>query len=171
MGMKPDDGGIYTDTNSYAGIISECTNISVGYFKQHSASEVLNMSFLMELRDALIGADWAKLRVSRDVTDFSECNGRYSYVGAYGSSAGSAAKDYGFYSANDKYGLDDDAGGAYGSADRALLGLVERYPALAADILESMGVDSQAFEDALQSSYGGTSPIIWGDDEDENPSY
>lgn len=66
MGFKSDDGGSYTDSNEYAEIVPECTNISVGYYAQHTAKEHQDISFAYKLRDALIAADWSKLVYARD---------------------------------------------------------------------------------------------------------
>lgn len=49
-----DEGGIFTDTANYIGIIPECTNISVGYYDAHTTSESLNLTYLMHLRNAMI---------------------------------------------------------------------------------------------------------------------
>lgn len=54
--MVNDDSGIFTDTANYVDIIPECTNISVGYSKEHTYKESLDVSFLIELRDGLIKA-------------------------------------------------------------------------------------------------------------------
>jgi hypothetical protein len=59
--FKPCDGGVFTDTANYVDLIGECTNLSVGYFKQHGPMEHTNLSFASSLRDALLKADWSKL--------------------------------------------------------------------------------------------------------------
>ena len=77
MPMKPDSGGVYTDSNEYIDVVGECTNISVGYLAQHTASECQDMEFLVELRDKLVSADWSKLVFSRQPMDSTE----YDYTG------------------------------------------------------------------------------------------
>jgi hypothetical protein len=67
--MKPDDTGSYTDSNEYAGIVPECTNISVGYFGQHSKRETQDLTFLSVLRDALLVADFSGLVIERNPAD------------------------------------------------------------------------------------------------------
>lgn len=52
--LAPDDTGIYTDTAEFVDIIPECTNLSVGYDREHSGHETLDVNFLFSLRDALI---------------------------------------------------------------------------------------------------------------------
>jgi hypothetical protein len=68
LGMEymPDDTGLFTDTANYFDLIPECTNISVGYFGQHSKSEYLDSEFLISLRHALINLDTSKLIVERN---------------------------------------------------------------------------------------------------------
>jgi hypothetical protein len=92
MGMKPDTGGSFTDSNEFAGFIPEATNISVGYFGQHTRNESLDLFFADDLRDALISADWSKLVIRRDPKsakshdwmDFRD----YAPYGAYGNGYG-----------------------------------------------------------------------------------
>ncbi|AZF94493.1 hypothetical protein [Pectobacterium phage Ekidair] len=62
---RPDDAGLYTDSREFAEIVPECTNISVGYFHEHTAKETLNLTHLLNLRDALLKIEWGKLPVHR----------------------------------------------------------------------------------------------------------
>jgi hypothetical protein len=64
--MKPDSTGSFTDSNEYAYVIDECTNISVGYHGQHTSRETQDMPFAMALRDRLIQADWSGIVIKRD---------------------------------------------------------------------------------------------------------
>lgn len=66
MDHRSDPGGSFTDSNEYAYIVPECTNLSVGYMNQHTSKETQNISYALDLRDALICADWSKLLVDRD---------------------------------------------------------------------------------------------------------
>lgn len=75
--MKPDSGGVYTDSNEYIDVVGECTNISVGYMAQHTKSECQDIGFLVELRDHLIDADWSKLVFSRQPMEYDE----FDYTG------------------------------------------------------------------------------------------
>ena len=69
---KPDDGGIYTDSAEYIDLIGECTNLSVGYFAQHSRGEWVDLQHVERLRDALIGADWSALVYARAAGEIDE---------------------------------------------------------------------------------------------------
>jgi len=64
--LTADDTGIYTDSNEYASVVSECTNISVGYYNQHTSVESQDLVYLETLRDALVSADWSLIEIERD---------------------------------------------------------------------------------------------------------
>lgn len=67
LGMQhlPDTKGSYTDSNEYRGIIPECTNLSVGYYNQHSSKERQDLDYLDNIVDALANVDWSKVSVDR----------------------------------------------------------------------------------------------------------
>lgn len=66
----PDSTGIFTDTENYAELIQECTNLSVGYFKEHTGDEWQNYRFLEdELLPKLFELKWETLPVARNVKD------------------------------------------------------------------------------------------------------
>lgn len=115
MGFKPDDTGLFTDTANYTGLVSECTNLSVGYHMQHGPREWQDITFLEELLEALCTLDVSALPVCRDPGE-----------------------------------PDDDWWLDYGSDSDTLVSLVEDHPEVAADLLEQLGVDRRAFEDAIR---------------------
>jgi len=61
-----DPNGSYTDSNEYAHIVPECTNISVGYYGQHSVNETQDLEFADLLMYKLCTADWSKIVIARD---------------------------------------------------------------------------------------------------------
>jgi len=63
--MRPDDTGVYTDSEVFAECVPECTNISVGYLAQHSSKESQDLFFVNELLNRLIVADWQSLTIER----------------------------------------------------------------------------------------------------------
>lgn len=63
---KLDTGGSFTDTANYTKIIAECTNVSVGYDKEHGPLESLDVAHLLRLRAALLKIDVSTLPVERD---------------------------------------------------------------------------------------------------------
>ena len=48
--------------------MSECINLSVGYYDQHSKNERQDLPFLEKLVDACVAMDWAALPAERDPT-------------------------------------------------------------------------------------------------------
>jgi hypothetical protein len=63
--FQPDDTGLFTDTAMYAGLVGECTNVSVGYFNAHGPREQQDLVFLAWLRDTLVSADFSGLTAER----------------------------------------------------------------------------------------------------------
>lgn len=66
MSYKKDDGGVYTDSAEFTSIISECTNISVGYYREHTTSESQDIKHLERLSEACLKIDWENLPTKRD---------------------------------------------------------------------------------------------------------
>ena len=59
--------GVFTDSASYTSLIPECTNISVGYKRQHTSSEKFDLEWLERmLIPAVFKVNWSKLPVKRD---------------------------------------------------------------------------------------------------------
>jgi len=69
MSMKPDNTGIYTDSASFIDDIPECTNVSVGYFNEHTGNEKQNISFLERLCKASVSIDWESLPTKRSLEE------------------------------------------------------------------------------------------------------
>lgn len=97
--LKSDDSGSFTDSYQYINNISECTNLSVGYASQHTASEWQDFTFLVTLRDALIKnghklSDHAHLTFHRDpsvieLKTYGNGNGNFnSYFKGHGAKSG-----------------------------------------------------------------------------------
>ena len=64
--MLNDDTGVYTDTAEFTDIIPECTNISVGYAREHTQEESLDLIYYQNLAAAVLTVDWDGLPVERD---------------------------------------------------------------------------------------------------------
>ena len=62
---RPDPTGIYTDSAKFISLVSECTNISVGYYGEHGHSEKQDIEHLKKLCKAVCEIDWETLPVSR----------------------------------------------------------------------------------------------------------
>lgn len=63
--FAPDPTGVYTDTAEYVDAIGECTNVSCGYYSEHTSQESLDVAFLERLADACINIDWENLPTVR----------------------------------------------------------------------------------------------------------
>ena len=97
MDYIKDDGGVYTDSAEFTGIIAECTNISVGYYKEHSVSESQDIDHLQKLATACLSVDWENLVTSRDMNavEYKEYKSTAStYGSSYGASYGSTSKNW-----------------------------------------------------------------------------
>lgn len=72
--LSPDNTGILTDSASFMCLVSECTNISVGYSKEHTFNESQDMFFLQALCESVVKINWKTLPVARDPysSDFNE---------------------------------------------------------------------------------------------------
>ena len=74
-----DDTGVYTDTAEFVDIIPECTNISIGYDKEHTQNESLNIIYFNRLAKACAGISWDDLPTVRDPAIRESFDGFGSY--------------------------------------------------------------------------------------------
>jgi hypothetical protein len=65
LSMIADDTGIYTDSAEFITVISECTNISVGYYNEHTYNECQDIVYLEKLAKAVVRIDWESLPTKR----------------------------------------------------------------------------------------------------------
>lgn len=63
--LKADSTGTFTDSANFTDIIPECTNLSVGYFNQHTQQEEQDIYFASCLVMALLQVDWESLPTER----------------------------------------------------------------------------------------------------------
>lgn len=82
---KPDDTGTFTDTANYTDLIPECTNISVGYEKEHGPKEMLDVTHLLKLREAVLAIDFDALATEREAGEDDWDDYGYSPLGWGGS--------------------------------------------------------------------------------------
>lgn len=65
--FKPDIQGVYTDSAEYKDIIPECTNLSVGYFRQHGPGEHTDYIWLESIfLPAALKVQWDELKTYRN---------------------------------------------------------------------------------------------------------
>jgi hypothetical protein len=67
MNYSLDPTGIYTDSANFIDQIPECTNISVGYFSEHTVSERQNIDFLEKLAKASVKVNWESLPTAKKI--------------------------------------------------------------------------------------------------------
>jgi peptidase M28-like protein len=65
MTYQIDRGGVFTDSAVFIDVIPECTNLSVGYFNEHSEHEYQNIDYLERLADVATKVDWESLPTDR----------------------------------------------------------------------------------------------------------
>jgi hypothetical protein len=123
-----DTGGTFTDTANYTHLIPECTNISVGYYNAHQATEYLDVSFAAWLLERLCALDINALPVLRDTSDND-----YAY-------------DYGGWSST----VTKAARSAKGFGP-TLEDLVWDNPEVAAVVLQECGITADDFQDVLNN--------------------
>jgi hypothetical protein len=75
--LKLDPTGVFTDSASFIDLIPECTNISVGYFDEHTHKEMLNVSYLERLCEASVMCDWNGMKATRKLMEESESYRKY----------------------------------------------------------------------------------------------
>ncbi|MGZ2408613.1 hypothetical protein [Rhizobium ruizarguesonis] len=124
--FKPSDKGVYTDTREYAHLVAECTNISVGYFKQHSRDEKQDIRFLLALREALLQVRWENLVVQREPVDEEE----------------------------EMWTLFSNHPRPKPKRPVTMDDLVYEYPEIAAEIISAMGLTVDDFLQTIEEQYG-----------------
>jgi len=127
---KADASGTFTDTANYNDLISECTNISVGYYLEHTKEETQSMSHLISLRDHMVKIDLSKLVSDRNISESGQTH-YYDYENGYRFS-----KRYGSLVVED-----NEIPNYYGSKSLTMIQLIRRYPEDIEDILETFGYD------------------------------
>ncbi len=85
LNMSPDDTGVYTDSAEFTSLIPECTNISVGYYKEHTHNEHQDIQHLITLCKAVVRVNWENLPTERNpkTTEYK----KYNYGSSYGSTS------------------------------------------------------------------------------------
>ncbi len=120
MTFAPNDGGSFTDSANYTKQIPECTNLSIGYYDQHTLEEKQDLSFVSALVTKLISLDFSQLPAERDpnaINDEEDDWRNYFRQSYYSNSRVSRAEQ-----------------------------LVEEYPHVVADLLDTMGIGATDLE-------------------------
>ena len=129
---QTDDTGTFTDTANYVDLVAECTNISVGYFSQHTANETQSLSHAIALRDAMLDFDETKLVKARMA---GEVDADVWQWGSYKKQASSYYVGSNTMSGDDFYDLAD---------------FVQHNPDGVADFLETFGISLRDLRDHIE---------------------
>lgn len=68
LSYKLDDTGVYTDSAEFVDVIPECTNLSVGYYSEHTFRESQDIKHLTKLANSCLLVDWENLVTKRDMS-------------------------------------------------------------------------------------------------------
>lgn len=151
LDLRPDPTGSYTDSNEFARHVSECTNLSVGYFGQHTKAESQDLEFLSIMVDSMIRADWQSLRAYRDPRVKE-----YDSWPSYGKSAKMKPTKIGRGFKSNLLPYNSSAFDTWPDAPLTMRDLVRENPKAIADWLEDNGIrpDELASELGLNARYG-----------------
>ncbi len=158
-GFKADDTGRSTDTKQYIKLVSECTNISVGFDAEHTSRESLDVDHLLTLRDAMVKIQVADLVVVRDKTktEYKKYE-PVGYGGGYaGWKAGAARQAAGAYEdyVERAYGDDDSKLPTNPRACISMFQLLFTFPETAARVLiNSLGVSLEEMKTMVAKEMG-----------------
>ncbi len=73
LSLVPDDTGIITDSAQFIDLVNECTNISVGYYNEHTVNEKQDIEYLVKLCKACVKVNWEGLPIIRNTElDFED---------------------------------------------------------------------------------------------------
>lgn len=104
-----DDGGVFTDTSNYTYDIGECTNVSVGYYSEHTSVEKLDLEYLFNLRAKCITLDWEALPTKRKPGEHESKYSQYNFGGTYkGMQQDDYDKEFEYYTRSETAGVSED---------------------------------------------------------------
>lgn len=77
---KKDNTGVLTDSLEFIELYSECTNISVGYYSEHTKDEQQDIKHLEKLCDACVKIKWDELPTKRTIEKYKEDDFEVEYL-------------------------------------------------------------------------------------------
>lgn len=143
MQFGPNDGGSFTDSANYTHIIPECTNLSVGYYDQHTQQECQDVSFATALANKLIAIDYSKLPAERDPSVEEEDDYEDLWAAYYRNQGITPRRQTQRSSTNYNQGL----------YPGTMQGLVENYPEVITDMLTNDGWTKQDLASYIALAY------------------
>ena len=168
MTFDLNDGGSFTDSANYTDLIGECTNLSVGYYDQHTQSECQDLSFCTRLAKQLIKIDWESLPTARAPGEEDPDDNLWkNWARAYRAPSAAVYDKY-----NDYYDVDNPLRPEYTPRNAApgrhlqhdfdlMSGLIAAHPGEVADILEQLGYDYDSLATELMTTYDCDLTYLW----------
>ena len=128
-----DEIGSFTDTASYTDLVTECTNISVAYWNQHSKNERCDPHQIGIIEERLLKADWDSLKAYgyEDEDQWSLSYGHYVSTGY----AGQSNQDVNYQYSDDYWDLHE---------------MVSNHPSIVVEYLYSCGISA---DEILEKEY------------------
>lgn len=149
LGYVLDTGGAYTDSNEFVDLIGECTNLSVGYFNQHSSRESQDLNHAYDLLETLITADWSKLEFHRQPGEVDPEDAYWGKRSAYWDNKDDS--DYAAWWDDPTLSVQTTYGGRAGDKNVDNLGdLIKNFPDELAQVLDEWGVDAEYLYDSIK---------------------
>lgn len=136
--FEGNDGGSFTDSANYTHLIPECTNLSVGYYDQHTQQECQDLPFATRLVNALIRVDYTALPAERDPNAVEEDDWNWY-------------RNYRGDSATDTFSVNSLS--RAGDPFMRMVDMISEYPSEIADMLEQLGYDADTLEAVLIDTY------------------
>ena len=172
MTFDLNDGGSFTDSANYTDLIGECTNLSVGYYDQHTQSECQDLSFATRLVVQLTKVDWEGLPTARAPGEEDPDDNLWkNWASAYRAPSAAVYDKY-----NDYYDADRDSpirqareAGLISPARHlkhdfdAMSELIAAYPDEVADLIEQLGYDYDSLATELMTTYDCDLAHLWED--------
>ena len=147
-----DSSGSYTDSFTYFDTIPECTNLSVGYEREHSSRETLDASHVWSLRNALIAADWSSLVIERDPYAMPVYDGD---DWSYGSASGGGGWDIDAATGYPQYDVRSGDSSRWEDDPQSydlMAALCKQYPYAAAQMMQEVGLTLDDFAEMIGPS-------------------
>lgn len=149
-----DPTGSFTDSYTYAGLVSECANLSVGYSGEHGPRETLDALHLWRLMQSVISADFGAVVCERDCTvtewddwQYGGYSNGYSRGWASGGREGSGASPSSMRERMDAQAWGDDFREA--EEGEVLLEMLRRFPLAVVELLGLYGLGAEEIADHL----------------------
>lgn len=172
MTFDLNDGGSFTDSANYTDLIGECTNLSVGYYDQHTQSECQDLSFATRFAIQLTKVDWEALPTAREPGEEDPDDNLWkNWARSYRAPSAAVYDKYNNYYDVDRdnplrpeYTPRETASVRHLKHDfDAMAELIAAYPEEVADLIEQLGYDYDSLATELMTTYDCDLAHLWED--------